>query len=428
MHDVIVVGAGVAGLTAASQLNTAGLDVVVLEARDRIGGRTHTQTLGDATVDMGAAWLHDPLHNPLSPYLDSLGIPVQSDGMWGSGMRAFSKEGWLASEQTSTLVAALYNFDPEATRLVQQATSDRYSDAISWYVDTQLAPNASPTMIAAFLSRVVGAGITGDDPSDISLQGMAAYEGEESGHNSVVVGGYRKLVDRLAQNLNVRLSTPVSQVDHSDARVTVSAGDHALEARWAVLTTPLGVLKSGGIRFDPAMPPRHSEALSRLKAKSLEKVVFTFDDRFWSEDLSQIAVVDDETGFVWVHDVSAHAGAPTLVGLYNPTVATTDVTPESAPRAFSSLLTGMFGPVPEPRHMATTDWASDPYSLGSYSFIPVGGSARDMATLAEPIGPRMLLAGEHTLPRFYGTVQAAWLSGRRAADAVVNGRLPGEVG
>ncbi|MGD2042306.1 MAG: FAD-dependent oxidoreductase, partial [Acidimicrobiia bacterium] len=78
MHDVIVVGAGVAGLTAASQLNTAGLDVVVLEARDRIGGRTHTQTLGDATVDMGAAWLHDPLHNPLSPYLDSLGIPVQS--------------------------------------------------------------------------------------------------------------------------------------------------------------------------------------------------------------------------------------------------------------------------------------------------------------------------------------------------------------
>ena len=111
VHDVIVIGAGVAGLTAASDLTAGGLDVVVLEARDRIGGRTHTMSLGDAEVDLGAAWVHDPWHNPLTPHIESLGIKVASDGMWGHGMGAFYNGEWLSFAETSSLVAALYNFD-----------------------------------------------------------------------------------------------------------------------------------------------------------------------------------------------------------------------------------------------------------------------------------------------------------------------------
>lgn len=422
MRDVIVVGAGVAGLAAASDLVSAGLDVVVLEARDRIGGRTHTVSLGDADVDLGAAWVHDPSHNPLTPYVESLDIPVVPDGMWGHGMGAFHNGEWLSVAETSTLVAALYNFDPaEVAGLALRPPSDRYSDGISWYVETQLAPNAGPAMVDAFLSRVVGAGVTGDHPSDISLEGMAAYEGEESGHNSVIAGGYRTLVDRLAEGVDIQLSEPVVRIDHSKTGVTVTTQDRTLDARWAVLTAPLGVLKSGGIEFEPGMPQQHREALSRLKAKSLEKVVLTFDERFWSEDLAQIALLDDQHGFIWVHDLSAHTGVPTLVALYNPAIAATPMPGEEVVEVFSSLLTAMFGQIPNPRHAVTTNWASDPYSVGSYSFIPVGGSPLDMTTLAQPVGPRLLLAGEHTFPNYYGTVQAAWLSGKRAAQAIVKG-------
>ncbi len=81
----------------------------------------------------------------------------------------------------------------------------------------------------------------------------------------------------------------------------------------------------------------------------------------------------------------------------------------------------MFGTVPEVRAVAVTDWAEDPCSLGSYSYIPVGASADDMHTLARPAGPRVLLAGEHTVPAYYGTVQAAWLSGQRAASTILDG-------
>lgn len=421
---MIVVGAGVAGLTTGSDLAAGGLDVVVLEARDRIGGRTHTMSLGAAEVDLGAAWVHDPWHNPLTTHLESLGIPVVSDGMWGHGMGAFYNGEWLSFEETSSLVAALYNFDPEMARSALRPPSDRYSDGISWYVETQLAPNTRSDMVDAFLSRIVGAGVTGNHASEISLEGMAAYEGEESGHNSVIPGGYRTFVDQLSEGVDVQLSAPVFRIDHSETGVTVAGKDRGLRAKWAVVTAPLGVLKGGGIQFEPDMPRRQREALSRLTAKSLEKVVVTFDDRFWSENLSQIALLDDEHGFIWVHDLSAHTGVPTLVALYNPAIAATRVPEGRAVETFSSLLTTMFGQIPSPTHAATTNWSSDPFSLGSYSFIPVGASPRDMATLAQPVGPRLLLAGEHTYPSYYGTVQAAWLSGKRAAQEVINGPRP----
>jgi monoamine oxidase len=424
VYDVIVVGAGVAGLTAASDLAANGLDVVVLEARDRIGGRTHTVSLGDAEVDLGAAWVHDPWHNPLTTHLEFLGIPVVSDGMWGHGMGAFYNGDWLSSEETSSLVAALYNFDPEVAGSALRPPSDRYSDGTSWYVETQLAPNTRSAVVDAFLRQIVGAGVTGDDAKEISLEGMAAYEGEESGHNSVIPGGYRTLVDRLSKGVNVQLSAPVLRIDHSETGVTVTGKDRTLDASWAVLTAPLGVLKAGGIQFDPDMPRQHREALSRLKAKSLEKVVVTFDNRFWSEDLSQIALLDNDHGFIWVHDLGVHTGVPTLVALYNPTIAAIQMPGTTAVETFTSLLTAMFGHIPSPKHAATTNWASDPYSLGSYSFIPVGASPRDMTTLTQPVGPRLLLAGEHTFPSYYGTVQAAWLSGKRAAQEVIQGQPP----
>lgn len=416
MRDVVVVGAGVAGLTTASELGAAGMDVVVVEARGRIGGRTHTIDLGEATVDLGGAWVHDPAYNPLTAYLESLDIPVHTDGMWGQGMKAFTKDGWLSSEQTSTLVAALYNFDPEAASADPRVTSDRYSDGISWYLESLLGVGSQREAVEAFLGRIMGAGVTGDDPSDISLTGLAAYE-EGTGHNSVISGGYRTLVQHLADGVEVELSTPVSEVRHSGSGVTVVAADRVTEARWTVVTVPLGVLKNGSLLFDPAMPNEHLGALSRLKVKSLEKVVLTFDERFWSDDLRQIALLDDADGFIWAHDLSAHSGVPTLVAFYNPSIASRE-TGEDVAEVFASLLADMFGPVPQPRDVATTSWRSDPYSQGSYSFIPIGGSAADMETLATPVGPRVLLAGEHTLPAFYGTVQAAWLSGRRAAQTI----------
>lgn len=339
--------------------------------------------------------------------------------MWGHGMKAFSKDGWLPEGHTSTLVAALYNFDAELAGASPQVGSDRLRDGINWYVGSQLAPNGKLDVVESFLGGVVGSGITGDDPGDISIRGMVAYEGEESGHNSVIDGGYRALVDRLAQGVEIECSTPVQSVEHSEVKVAVVTADQRFEARWAIVTVPLGVLQGGGIRFLPEIPNPHSQALSRIRMKSLEKVVFTFDERFWSEDLSQVALLDDDSGFIWVHDMSAHAGTPTLVALHNPAIAITPTTGEASVQAFAGLMKAMWNDVPDATGTATTSWASDPNALGSYSFIPVGASADDMTVLSAPVGERVFLAGEHTHPSYYGTVQAAWLSGRRVASTVI---------
>lgn len=416
--DVVVVGAGVAGLTAASNLAAAGLDVVVIEARDRIGGRSHTQSVGSGKADLGAAWVHDPVHNPLTTFLESTGIEIVSDGMWGHGMRAFTKNRWLSTGMTSTLVAALYNFDAAAARA--GVNSDRYSDGIKWYLESQAHPATEFTFVEAFLGRIIGAGVTGDHASDISLDGMAAYEGEESGHNALVVGGYGQLVEHLAHSLNIQLSTPISRVDHSDSGAQVLGMGQTFAASWAVVTVPLGVLKGGGLQFAPDLPADQLRALSKLKAKSLEKVILTFDDRFWDDDVFQVALLDDANGFIWLHDLSRTSGVPTLAALYNPAIASAPMFGEVAVDGFRSLLGNMFGSVPEIRGVATTNWSRDPYSLGAYSFVPVGASIEDMRALTRPAGPRVLLAGEHTFPSYYGTVQAAWLSGQRAARTIID--------
>jgi monoamine oxidase len=155
--------------------------------------------------------------------------------------------------------------------------------------------------------------------------------------------------------------------------------------------------------------------------KSLEKVIFTYEERFWDEGLHQIALLSAQAGFLWVHDVSSHSGVPTLVGFYNPMIADTPVSEDDAVLVFGGLLRSMFGSVPDPLAVATTSWGGDQWSMGGYSFIPVGGSADDMNALGKPGGSRVLFAGEHTYPEYYGTVQAAWLSGRRAARHILAG-------
>ncbi len=264
MRDVVVIGAGVAGLTAASTLSEAGLDVVVVEARDRIGGRTHTVDVGGGTVDLGGAWVHDPGHNPLMPLLESLGLEVMPDAMWGRGMRVFERDGWLSTAATSTLLASLYNFDPSD---VPGVMSDRYTDGIDRFVDIHV-PAGLRHAVRSYLGQFAGAGIAGDHPRDISLSGLAAYEGEESGHNSVLVGGYRSLVDRLADGVEVVLGSPVTDIRHNASEVAVSGPGLDIGARWAIVTVPLGVLRSGSPTFEPDLPASHRDAISTARVQA----------------------------------------------------------------------------------------------------------------------------------------------------------------
>jgi polyamine oxidase len=419
---VIVVGAGIAGLTAADAARCAGAEVLVVEARDRIGGRIRTVPLGPGNIDLGGAWVHSPVGNPVAEALALAGIATRNDGAYGAPMAVWA-DGWVEAAGATTVTAALQaDWDPtEALAAIPE--SDRFVDGVEWFLadrgfEVRLAELARFTLL-----WLAGALVIAGPPDRISLAGAAAYT-EGSGGNLVPVGGYVGLVDLLAAGLDMRLGATVTRIDHAGEEVLVVTDRGVFEGDRVILTLPLGVLKSGAVTFDPPIPDGHASAVERLAMGTEEKVAFRFPERFWPDSVWEITHVAEDRGFPAWFDFSRHVGAPSLVALYNPqsTPGLAQMPAEDRVEAALDVLRKMFGAVPDPDEALATDWTGDPFSLGSYSYVPIGAGVDDMRTLGEPVSERLALAGEVTVPDCYGTVQAAFVSGLRAAALVMGTR------
>jgi polyamine oxidase len=421
----IVVGGGVAGLTAARRLSMAGVEVTVLEARARLGGRTWTHSLAGVDVDLGASWIHGIDGNPLVDYAIENGLRIRSDGTWGAGMAVFAEEGWAPGYVASATAVAMHDFDPAAAVAAATTTDPSLADGIDWYVGTGRVEPAWRGAAERMLSWCVGGLGSGGHPEVVSLRGHAGYR--EEGGNAVMVGGYGSLVSHLAAALDCRLECRVERIRHGTDGVTIETEEEEFRGAAVVVTVPLGVLAAHRIVFDPPLPAGHTAALDRLRMGTVEKVVFRFDDVFWPAGMRGVARLTRDRSFPYWHDMTAHAGAPTLIGFHNPPLADPPLTGQTAAERLDlayRTLVDMFGAVPEPTAGYATDWAHDPFAVGSYSYIPVGGSGDDMRVLGGAASGTLHFAGEHTVPESFGTVHAAFTSGERAAAGVL-ARLTG---
>jgi monoamine oxidase len=418
---VIVVGAGIAGLTAADALRRAGIEVLVLEARDRAGGRTWTAPLGAGAIDLGAAWVHYPVGNPLAEALRSAGIATRNDGAFFSRMGVWF-DGWVDAAGATAMTASVEgDWDP-AEAFAALPDGDRLLDGVEWYLADRELEGIAAELARFGILWILGPLVVAGPPERTSLSGMAAYAAG-SGGNLVPVGGYKALVDRLGAGVDVRLGTPVTRVTHDGAGVAIEAEREDFDADAVIVTAPLGVLRSGAIAFDPPLARGHAAAIEKLAMGTLEKVVFGFEEQFWPDPLWQITHVAEDRSFPAWFDFSRHSGSPTLVAMHNPTSTPGFADRSADERAACALavLGKMFGSVPEPTETLVTDWTADPWALGSYSYIPIGAEAEDMRRLGEPVSDRLVLAGEATVPECYGTVQAAFSSGVRAASWTLRG-------
>lgn len=415
---VIVVGAGMAGLAAARAMHDDGFDVIVLEARPRIGGRTWTSTKLGPAVDLGASWIEGTTGNPVVELAREANVRTFATDATdaalflrgrrvahGEVVRALSRlEGLL--EDAAAWVEEESEVDLPLIGAIEKATGawlPDESELVRW-----MGRSLLPQEYGAEASR---------------LSAWWYDEGKERlGDDLLIRGGYVQLARHLARGLDVRLRSPVTRIEHGSRGVIVRAGGRSHSADRCVVTVPLPILQRKRIAFDPTLPTRMSTSLGRLGMGLLDKVVLRFAKPFWPAGVQVLGVADDAAlrgAAPEYYVLTKIVGAPILMGLVGGDVARRLERQGERAQVAASMraLRSAFGErtVPDPVASVATSWARDPYTYGSYSYMPVGATPDDRRELAKPISDRLVLAGEATHVDYSSSVQGAVMSGRRAA-------------
>jgi monoamine oxidase len=429
VERVVVVGAGIAGLTVANALAHGGVECVVVEARDRIGGRLHTVNLAGSPVDLGGSWIHTPVGNPMRVFAQHAGVPCRSANPLSelAGFDCGEGRRLSAAEVEANLSMQLEGFPEAMGRLRGQLGPDASAaDGIEAFVaGAGLGPG--PARRARQALRALIEAESADLAERQSLHWMRnefEYEGHYFG--DVPVGGYRRLVEAMATGVDLRLGVDVAEVACSASGVRVRSGDGTSEeGSHAVVAVPLGVLKRGVLRFSPALPPDRLVAIERLGFGRYEKVALRFDEPFWrAADIPHAMIFprDPEAPAVWAIGQDAFGAGPVLVFqvFHSATSHILDATADDAAQwALDMLAEAIGSSCTAPAAVAVSSWANDPYSGGAYTHIPPGANPADADLLGEPIGGRLLFAGEHTQSARMAYADGAMTSGIREAKRLL---------
>lgn len=407
--DIAIVGAGAAGLAAARRARDFGLSFVVLEAKDRVGGRAHTDTATFGTPwDRGAHWLHSAAVNPLTRIAEALDQPyLRRESFWERHLHL------------GTHLATA-----EERRDFERAF-DAASDAVH-----ALGARGLDVPVAQALDRAgrwyrliehVHEAISAFPPERISALDLYRYH--DSGENWPLIGGYGALVAAYGASVPVSLETPAAEIDWRGQGVMLTTPKGTVKARAAIVTVSTNVLASGRIRFSPPLPVALTRALEGVPTGGANKVAFQFSrDVFGLPDTSYASFMDERDparhaiGFQ-IRPFGKELAIAYLGGRFAEEMekAGEAATVEMARVA----LTDMFGSsiLDNLVKVAATAWSSDPHTLGAYaSALP--GHADQRAALAEPVDGKLYLAGEAVHPSWFSTVQGAYLSGIDAAARV----------
>ena len=405
--DVIVVGAGVAGLAAAGELRRRGRSCVVLEAGDRIGGRARTVMVAGAPFDLGASWLHAAERNPLTAIAEAAGETLrQSDRV---GRRGFVIDGRRASPaEVEGWEAAYARFET-----VVGARADAGPDTDFHAAMGLLPPDPWNATIETWEAAMIAAA----DPARFSLQDWRLNELE--GSNLAVAGGIGAFVARRLGPPagEVRLNTAVRRIDWDDG-VTVTTEAGALRAQAVVVTVSTGVLAADAIGFVPALPASHRAAIAGLPMGLLTKVALPAagDDRLeMAENFSlrpRVGFGEPAMSFnFWPY------GVPLVIGFVGGPAAWA-VAGGGALAFAQAQLQAVLGRAVRLGDGLASDWGRDPLFLGAYAYA-LPGQVEARRILGTALGDgRLVFAGEATrMDGLAGTVGGAYLAGVEAARA-----------
>lgn len=410
--EVVIIGAGMAGLAAAQRLRSAGLAPLVLEAQERIGGRVWTDR-SRGVVELGAEFIHGKkaVTWDLIRQANLVTAPWPPEEMKGqAGAYLYAHQGkFLLNSNLDANVQNLYN------------RTERYAGPEQSVAEFMARLTPAEDLAGQFaLNRV--ACVENADVNGLSVQAL----GQERRMNSAgwgddfhVTSGYDSLAAFLAQGLRLSLNTAVTQIDWDESgAVLLLSNQQSIRARHVVVTVPLSLLQAGVPHFQPALPGEKQHAIQALAMGQVIKLVLWFEYPFWPPFAFLYA---DGLILTW-WPVYSEQGTALMGYTGGPTAQTLAALEEQAAikqglaevavlfgkRAYETFIKGRW-----------VDWSGEPWTRGGYSYTPVGaGDAR--AKLAAPVANTLFFAGEATSTNGHlATVHGAIESGRRAAGEIL---------
>jgi monoamine oxidase len=424
--DVVVIGAGIAGLAAATELVSAGKQVTILEARDRIGGRIFTLHPDDtqAPVELGAEFVHGRPPELLN-LLQDAGATLQQV----SGVDACFHQGKLSPCEEGDEAFELLNELADVTRQHGDMSFEAFLQ------------RRQPSAEIAERARSFVEGFNAADARRIGIAALARQQQaeEETGgfESSRSTTGYDVLPNYLARRVQdagsrMVLSSPVASLQWKTGEVIAhTLSGETYSAPKAIVTLPLGVLKARSVAFHPEPVPIFTAA-DRMEAGSVRRLVLVFRSAFWKEKISNMHFLFAHGMTPAVYWTQHPRDIPMLTGwVAGPKTDAVGTAEDFLTQALRAL-ERIFSLAPqsldaELRNRYMHDWQNDPCTLGAYSYAPAG-ALNCSAAMTEPVDNTLFFAGEHTdITGHWGTVHGALRSGQRAARQVLESCKRGDL-
>ncbi|MEA2835931.1 MAG: hypothetical protein QOD89_481 [Bradyrhizobium sp.] len=404
--DIVVIGAGAAGIAAARRIIAANRKVIVLEATGQIGGRCLTDTTTfDAPFDRGARWIHNPDGNPMIRLARGAGLEIGPAPL-GQKIRIGRRN--ARAGEVEELLATLVR----ANRAIDDASRGRVDASCASVLPKDLGD------WAATVEFLLGANATGKD-----LKELSAIDKIRAQDRSAALScrqGLGTLIAKLGEGLPVSLSTPATRLGWGGRDVTVETQLGKIAARAAIVTVSSNVLASGALKFAPDMPKRTLDAASRVSLGSYDHIALALPGNPLGLSRDDVVIEqskDARTAFMIANMSGSSLCSIDVAGSFGRDLSAQG---EAAMVAFAvEWLTKLFGSdvAKAVRKSGATRWNAAPFALGAMSAASPGAHpARKI--LMEPVGS-VFLAGEAAHETLWGTVDGAWESGERAAEAAL---------
>lgn len=412
--DVIVIGAGIAGLAAAKRLVNLGYTVVVLEAASQIGGRIKTDRSLGAAFELGAAWIHGPRGNPISDLAKQ--VNAKTFVTQDESYRVYSATGKQISRKT--IGRKFGQLNALFKRIDQRFDHDQPLDeAIGRVSRKGLSDPVLNWMASAYTEFDTGG----------PLDNLSAYYFDEDkvfpGQDRIFPNGFDSILPPLAEGLDIRVNTPALTIEYEEGDgASVITPQGRFESYFVICTAPLGVLKKQKIAFDPPLPEPHRRSIEKVSMGNVTKLALKFNKAYWPVKTQYFGYMSETRGrWNYFLNYRTFSDQNILLGFSVGAYA------ERAERMTDTAMVAdcmralrrMFGPeLPDPVASLPTRWSQDPWTLGAYSYTNVGTRPEDFERLAEPIANTILMAGEHVNFDYHGTTHGAYLSGLAAAQQI----------